>query len=242
MLDPYVPVYKIGSGEIDWIEALERMARKGKPVFLATGASTIGEVQRAVHAILAINPQLVLMQCNTNYTASPENFDHIHLNVLKTYATMFPDVILGLSDHTHGHATGAGRGDAGGAGDREPLHRQQRPGRPGPQICHEPRRPGRRWSTKPACWSAPWARRISSSPAMRARRRSSSAAACARRAISRPARLFTREMIDVLRPATPGAIMPYEIEAVIGTRAAARYALRAKSCAGRTWESERYCQ
>jgi N-acetylneuraminate synthase len=30
---------------------------------------------------------------------------------------------------------------------------------------------------------------------------------------------FTREMIDVLRPATPGAIKPNEIEAVIGTRA-----------------------
>ena len=62
------------------------MAPKGKPVLLATGASNIGEVQRAVHTVLTINPQLVLMQCNTNYTASLENFDHIHLRVLKTYA------------------------------------------------------------------------------------------------------------------------------------------------------------
>jgi N-acetylneuraminate synthase len=105
MLDAFVPAYKIGSGEIDWIEALERMASKGKPVLLATGAATIGEVQKAVHAIQAINEQLVLMQCNTNYTADPDNFNHIHLNVLKTYAVMFPDVVLGLSDHTHGHAT-----------------------------------------------------------------------------------------------------------------------------------------
>ena len=101
MLDPYVEMYKAGSGEIDWIEALERMAGKGKPFFVATGASTIGEVQHAVRAILAINPQLVLMQCNTNYTASPDNYDHLHINVLKTYAVMFPSVILGLSDHTH---------------------------------------------------------------------------------------------------------------------------------------------
>ena len=105
MLDEYMPAYKIGSGEIDWIEALEHMASKGKPVMLATGAATIGEVQQAVHAILAINKELVLMQCNTNYTADPDNFNHIHLNVLKTYATMFPDVVLGLSDHTFGHAT-----------------------------------------------------------------------------------------------------------------------------------------
>src|SRR5512139_1009003 len=101
MLDPYVPAYKIGSGEIDWLEAIDRIARKGKPVLIATGAASIGEVQKAVHTILAVNQQLVLMQCNTNYTASLENYDHIHLNVLKTYAAMFPEVVLGLSDHTH---------------------------------------------------------------------------------------------------------------------------------------------
>ncbi|MFN8462548.1 MAG: N-acetylneuraminate synthase family protein [Anaerolineales bacterium] len=91
-LDPYVPVYKAGSGEIDWIEALERMASKGKPFFIATGASTIGEVQKAVHAILKINKQLVLMQC-TRITPRPRNnYDHhLHINVLKmAYATMFP--------------------------------------------------------------------------------------------------------------------------------------------------------
>ena len=105
MLDPYVPAYKIGSGEITWLETMERMARKAKPILLATGASDIGDVQRAVHLLLAINPQLILMQCNTNYTASLENFNHIHLRVLNTYRAMFPQLILGLSDHTPGHAT-----------------------------------------------------------------------------------------------------------------------------------------
>ena len=85
-LVPYVPAIKIGSGEVTWPEALAWIARKGLPVLLATGASDIGEVAAAVRLITAINPDLVLMQCNTNYTASLENFDHIHLNVLKTYA------------------------------------------------------------------------------------------------------------------------------------------------------------
>ncbi len=105
LLDSFVPAYKIGSGEITWLEAMERIAKKGKPVILASGASDIGEVQRAVHCILRHNPQLVLMQCNTNYTASLENFNHIHLRVLQTYRLMFPDLVLGLSDHTPGHAT-----------------------------------------------------------------------------------------------------------------------------------------
>jgi N-acetylneuraminate synthase len=108
MLDPYVDVYKIGSGDITWLEMLEKIAGKKKPVMLACGASDIGEVQRAVDCLRKFAVPLVLMQCNTNYTASLENFRHIHLNVLKTLQTMYPDVVLGLSDHTPGHATTLG--------------------------------------------------------------------------------------------------------------------------------------
>lgn len=104
-MDEYVPAYKIGSGDITWIEMIQRVASKNKPYFLATGASTADEVQKAVRAGLEINPQIALMQCNTNYTASQENFKYIKLNVLKTYRAMYPEMILGLSDHTPGHAT-----------------------------------------------------------------------------------------------------------------------------------------
>lgn len=104
MLDQHVPAFKIGSGDITWIEMLEHIARKGKPVLLATGASDIGDVQRAVDAILAINPQLLLMQCNTNYTGSLENFRFVKLKVLRTFASMYPNLVLGLSDHTPGHS------------------------------------------------------------------------------------------------------------------------------------------
>ena len=104
-VDPYVPAYKVGSGDITWIEILEHIARKNKPYLLATGASTMNDVQRAVDAALAINPRFALLQCNTNYTASLENFKFIQLNVLRTYREMYPDLVLGLSDHTPGHAT-----------------------------------------------------------------------------------------------------------------------------------------
>jgi sialic acid synthase SpsE len=105
MLDAHMSMYKIGSGDITWLESIRRIASKGKPVLLATGASSMEDVQRAVDEILAVNRKLVLMQCNTNYTGSLENFRHIHLNVLKTFALCFPDAVLGLSDHTPGHTT-----------------------------------------------------------------------------------------------------------------------------------------
>ncbi len=218
MLDAHVLMYKAGSGEIDWIEALERMASKGKPFFVATGASTIGEVQRAVHAILAINPQLILMQCNTNYTASPDNYDYLNINVLKTYATMFPEVILGLSDHTHGLAPVLGAVTLGARViERHFTDSNEREG------------PDHKFAMNPENW----AKMVEET---RLLERSLGSAdktiavneretAVIQRRCLRAARdiqfgeVFTREMIDVLRPATPGAISPADINAVIGTRA-----------------------
>lgn len=104
-LDEYIPVYKIGSGDITWIEFIEHLAKRDKPIMIATGAAEMWEVEQAVEAILKYNPNIVLMQCNTNYTGELENFKYINLNVLKTYAVRFPGMVLGLSDHTPGHAT-----------------------------------------------------------------------------------------------------------------------------------------
>ena len=217
-LDPYVEVYKAGSGEIDWIEALERMASKGKPFFVATGASTIGEVQKAVHAILKINKQLVLMQCNTNYTASPDNYDHLHLNVLKTYAAMFPDVILGLSDHTHALSPVIGAVTLGARViERHFTDSNDREG------------PDHKFAMNPDNWArmveeTRLLERALGSPDKVVAGNEVQTAVVQRRCL-RAARdikageTFTREMIDVLRPATPGAIKPDQIENVIGTRA-----------------------
>ena len=217
-LDAYVPAFKIGSGDITWSEALEHMARKGKPVLLATGASDIGEVQRAVHAILALNPQLVLMQCNTNYTASLENFKHIHLNVLSAYRVLFPEVVLGLSDHTLGHATVLGAVALGARVVEK--HFTDDVTREGPDH---------KFAMHPAAWAA----MVENTRQLERALGSADKVVCenekdtviVQRRCLRAAReirageVFTREMIDVLRPAARGAIQPYDIPAVIGTRA-----------------------
>ena len=104
-LDSLVPAYKIGSGDITWIKFIEQVAKRKKPVMIATGASNMNDVERAIDAILRFNPNIILMQCNTNYTAERENFRFINLNVLRTYSIRYPGMVLGLSDHTLGHTT-----------------------------------------------------------------------------------------------------------------------------------------
>ena len=104
-LSRYVAAWKLGSGDITWHSFIEQLAQDGKPLLIATGASSLEEVHLAIAAARRHTQDLVLMQCNTNYTASLENFKHIHLNVLKTFAHDFPGMVLGLSDHTPGHST-----------------------------------------------------------------------------------------------------------------------------------------
>ncbi len=104
-VDDFLSAYKIGSGDITWLGIVDYIASKGKPVLLASGASTMDEVDIAMSTLLNRTDDIVLMQCNTNYTASLKNFKYINLNVLKAYGKKYPDTILGLSDHTPGHAT-----------------------------------------------------------------------------------------------------------------------------------------
>lgn len=94
-----VDFYKIGSGDITWLEMVEYIAKKNKPVILATGASTLAEVDEAIRIIEKTgNRDLILLQCITNY---PSKIESANINVLKTYSTAF-EIITGYSDHTPG--------------------------------------------------------------------------------------------------------------------------------------------
>src|SRR5262249_1968627 len=103
-VDRYVPAYKIGSGDVTWPQYIQYVAKKSKPMILACGAATMDDTHRAVMASLAVNPNTALLQCNTNYTGDITNFKYVQLNVLRSFQSMYPGMILGLSDHTPGHA------------------------------------------------------------------------------------------------------------------------------------------
>lgn len=107
-IDQFVQAYKIGSGDISWTQHIKYIASKGKPVLLACGAATLDDVVRAVEAVMEYHSEIAILQCNTNYTGSDSNLDHINLNVIKTLRNMYPNLCLGLSDHTSGHATALG--------------------------------------------------------------------------------------------------------------------------------------
>ncbi len=94
-----VPAYKIASGEITNFPLLEHIARKGRPIILSTGMSTIEEIDEALSAMrFAGGKEIVLLHCITSYPAKMEEANLRAMIFLKS-AFGLP---TGLSDHTQG--------------------------------------------------------------------------------------------------------------------------------------------
>jgi N-acetylneuraminate synthase len=220
MLDPYVPAYKAGSSLMSWPEAIVRMASYGKPIMMATGDCDMADVERAMKMVSVVNKQIVLMQCNTNYTAAEDNYDHLHLNVLKTYAEKWPDVILGLSDHTQSAAPVVGAVALGARViERHFTDSNDREG------------PDHKFALNPENWAHMVAevrileRALGSTGKFVADNEKETYIVqrhCLRVARDvKSGETFTEDMLEVLRPATPGALMSWDIPKVLGKKAVA---------------------
>jgi N-acetylneuraminate synthase len=97
-LAPLMPFFKVSSSDLTNLPFIDRMARAHKPVFLSTGAATIAEIDDAVRTVReAGNDELCLMHCVLAY---PTAYEDANLNMLRHLARIYPDVLLGFSDHT----------------------------------------------------------------------------------------------------------------------------------------------
>jgi N-acetylneuraminate synthase len=131
---------------------------------------------------------------------------------------MFPDVVLGLSDHTPGHATVLGAVALGARAIEK--HFTDDNSRVGPDHP---------FSLSPEAWREMVDRtreleRALGSPEKRVAENERETVVVQRRCLRaareiREGERLQRGMIDVLRPAPEGAISPYQIEAALGTRA-----------------------
>ena len=94
-----VPIFKIASGEITNYPLVEYIARKGKPIILSTGMSSLGEIENALEIIHSqgLN-EVVLLHCVTSYPALIED---LNLKVIQTLKHAFKCPV-GFSDHTIG--------------------------------------------------------------------------------------------------------------------------------------------
>ena len=95
-----VPAYKIASFESTHYPLLKKVAATGKPVIISSGASRLDELYDAVRLLSQHgSSQIAILKCTSAYPASPKN---TNLNTIPVLQSIFPDCIIGLSDHTMG--------------------------------------------------------------------------------------------------------------------------------------------
>jgi sialic acid synthase SpsE len=94
-----VPAIKIGSGDITYLDFLEYVGKIQKPILLATGASSMKEVETAVKTIKSTgNNKIILMHSVTQY---PSPVQEANLKAITTLMKKF-SLNVGYSDHSPG--------------------------------------------------------------------------------------------------------------------------------------------
>ena len=214
-LDKYVSAYKIGSGDIDWLELINYVIEKNKPIIVATGASTLVEIERVINLLNCSSNKFAVLQCNTNYTAHQENYSYINLRVIELFKEVWPGMVVGLSDHSRGLAAVLGAISFGAKIiERHFTDDVDREG------------PDHRFATTPSEWKS----MVEEARLLERALGEKQKEVCAnekmssivqRRCVRANSNLkvgskLMRHHLSVLRPATPGSIKPNEIDQVIG--------------------------
>ncbi|MEZ9527220.1 N-acetylneuraminate synthase family protein [Enterovibrio norvegicus] len=125
-----VPAYKIGSGECNNYPLLDLIASYGKPVILSTGMNDIPSIQKAVNIFRKHETPFCLLH-TTNLYPTPDHL--IRIGAMEELQEVFPDAVVGLSDHSIDNLACLGA-VAAGASVLE-RHFTDSKDRPGPDIC-----------------------------------------------------------------------------------------------------------
>lgn len=92
-----VPAFKIGSGDITYLEFLKYIAKKNKPILLPTGASTMTEIREAIEAIKSVgNNKIIVLQSVTQYPSPIEDANIMSMISLRRKFQLN----VGYSDHS----------------------------------------------------------------------------------------------------------------------------------------------
>lgn len=97
--------FKIGSGECNNLPLINHIAKKLKPIVLSTGMNDIESITNSVKIIDSYNCQLALLHCTSMY---PTPYNKVRLGAISQLINIFPEKVIGLSDHSLGIATSLG--------------------------------------------------------------------------------------------------------------------------------------
>ena len=94
-----VKAFKIGSGECNNYPLVEHVARFGKPMIVSTGMNDISSIRKTVAILRKHKVPFALLHCTNMY---PTPWNRIYLQAITKLRNAFPDIVIGLSNHSEG--------------------------------------------------------------------------------------------------------------------------------------------
>lgn len=91
-----VPLWKVGSGDVEDYVLLEYLAETKKPVIISTGMVSRKELEKVVAYLQKRDVPTVVLYCVSKYPCPPEEFNLASIEYLKE---KYPHVVVGFSDH-----------------------------------------------------------------------------------------------------------------------------------------------
>lgn len=92
-----VLAYKVGSGEMNNYPLLKHIASFGKPMIVSTGMNDLQSINKAVNILNESGVPFALLHTTNLYPTAPSL---VRLGAMQEMMKEFPDVPVGLSDHT----------------------------------------------------------------------------------------------------------------------------------------------
>lgn len=92
-----VPLWKIGSGDVEDHVTLDFLFETKKPIIISSGMVSLEELDGVISHIRAHQAPLVVLYCISQYPCPPEYFN---LATIEHLIEKYPDVTIGFSDHS----------------------------------------------------------------------------------------------------------------------------------------------
>lgn len=101
-----VPCFKVAASDVNYIEMLKALGKTNKPVMLSLGKCTIGEADIAIQTLHESGcTELIIMHCVAQY---PSPMEEMNLKIIESLKVMYPECIVGFSDHSLGATAAIG--------------------------------------------------------------------------------------------------------------------------------------
>jgi sialic acid synthase SpsE len=92
-----VPAFKIGSGECNNYPLVKHIASFGKPMIMSTGMNSIESIRKSVAILEEAGIPYALLHTTNIYPTPPHL---VRLGAMTELMEVFPNAVVGLSDHT----------------------------------------------------------------------------------------------------------------------------------------------